>query len=230
MWLTMPASAVGQAAAAAARPAARPPRASGSCRSPPTRWARSDGDPVEVEILEAGIHRGIGMAGEEAPRRAVRRSVRAARPSSVTRGPVSGWSRPAGAVEQQRHRGVGGDGLGMLGQVAQQQDRRQVVIDRHQHQRGIGPGSACRSPGPAGRWPGRRDRGRAAGRGRARDISSQIISGQNSLNSRDIDGRSWQRRQRARSVLPFNRYPPSLSGEATPCARTSPSSTTTATS
>jgi hypothetical protein len=30
----------------------------------------------------------------------------------------------------------------MLGEVAQQQDRRQVMVDRHQHQRGVGPGAA----------------------------------------------------------------------------------------
>ena len=62
-----------------------------------------DGDPIEVEILEAGIHPGVRMARQETPRQARRRrSARRGRPASPA-GPVRGWSRPAGAVEQQRY-------------------------------------------------------------------------------------------------------------------------------
>ena len=54
-----------------------------------------DGHPIEVEILEAGIHPGIRMAGEKAAAEALVVGPLAARPSRVTRGPVSGWSRPS---------------------------------------------------------------------------------------------------------------------------------------
>ena len=81
----------------------------------------------------------------------------------------------------------------MLGEIAQQQDRRQVVIDRHQHQRDVGPGSARRRAGSEARAARSRPRTRSR---TARGMSSVIFPGQKRLNSLHIDGRSGQRRQR----------------------------------
>ncbi len=46
---------------------------------------------------------------------------------------------PRGTVEQQGNPPIGLDRSRMLGQIAQQKDGRQVVIDRHQNQRCVGP-------------------------------------------------------------------------------------------
>ena len=96
------------------------------------------GNAIEMKILEARIHRSVRMPRQEARLRPlVGRALGAPQHRDARPGQ---WLFQAGrAVEQQGDPAIGLNRLGMLGKIAQQQDGRQVVVDRHQNQRSVGP-------------------------------------------------------------------------------------------
>src|SRR3546814_12646013 len=79
------------------------------------------------------------------------RIVVAPHPAEHT-GPGTGQRlvQPGGAVDQQGGTGIGGEVAGVLGQARDQQQRRCVVVDSQQHQRGVGR-AGRRRPGQGDR-------------------------------------------------------------------------------
>ena len=117
--------------------------------------------PVKAKILETGVERRRGMPRHETPQSAHGSPSGCSSPSTVTRAPVRGSSRPCGAVKQQRGARVLFQVLGVLGERRDQQQRAGVVVDRDQDQRRIGPGTVAfaRQSGRQGRAVRRPNRG-----------------------------------------------------------------------
>jgi len=118
------------------------------------QMAALDPHAIKREVLKAGVARGVGMARQIA-RAQTRQSAIVGRFLGTTQ---QGQARPGqrlfeagSAVDQQGYAIVAGNGLAVLGQGRDQQDRRQVVIDRQQHQGDVGPASVALGEGDAQR-------------------------------------------------------------------------------
>ena len=153
-----------------------------------------DRHPVEAEVGKCGVQRGIGMARQEAgPRPGI--VVRHGAAHQRDAGTGQGLVEAGGAVEQQRDPVVRGNGLAVLGQGADQQDRREVVVQRDQDQRGIRPRYVL----PAGLGGQHRRQRRLVQP--ADQVAHAVryvfrhVGNKKSRNSSCIDGRSGQRQQ-----------------------------------
>ena len=100
--------------------------------------AARGGEPVDVEVGEAGIERGIGVAGEKAALKPWLLGARDA-PQHAQAGAGLRILQPRCGLDEQARAWIAGEVAGVVGDIGQQQDRAGVEIAGDGHQRCVRP-------------------------------------------------------------------------------------------